>query len=89
MVSIRITHNPPPDLFPDILRWRVIIHIRNDLIQTRHEVHILDLNEPALHQETRDGEQDRGEHQGNVIRDERCSVPVTPKEDGKATEEDD
>jgi len=86
---MRITHNPPPEPFPDVLRRRVIIQIRNDLIQTRHKVHILDLNEPASHHETRDDEQDRSEHQRNVIRDEGRRVPVTRKEDRKAAEEDD
>jgi len=83
------THDPPPELLPDVLRRRLIIRIRNHLVQSRHKVHILDFNKPALHHESRSDEQDRGEHQGNVIRDKVCRVPVTPKEDGKAAEEQD
>jgi len=81
--------DPLPELLPDVLRRRLIIRIRNHLIQTRHEVHIPDFNELALHHESRDDEQDRGEHQGNVSRDEVRRVPVTPKEDGKAAEKED
>ena len=83
------THNPPPELFPNILRRRLIIGIRNHFIQSRNEVHLVRLHEPALHHEGRGGEQDRGEHQWDVIRDEGGRVPVTPKEDGETTEEED
>ena len=88
-VGDRSTHDPLPELLPDVLRRRLIIRIRNHLVQARHKVHILDLNEPTLHYKSRGDEQDRGEHQGNVIRDKVCRVPVTPKEDGKTAEEQD
>jgi len=83
------THNPLPELFPYVLRRRFIIRIRNHLIQARNEIHILNFHEPALHNETRDGERDRGEHQRDVVGDECGRVPVTTKEDGKSTEDED
>ena len=83
------THDPSPELFPDILRRRLIIRIRNHLIQARHKVHILDFNEPALHHKSRADEQDGSEHQRNVIRDEVRRVPIIPKEDGESAEEED
>jgi len=83
------THNPPPELFPKVLRRRLIVSIRDHFIQTRNKVHLRRLDEPALQHESRDGEQDRGEHEWYVIRDEGGRVPVTPKEDGEAAEEED
>lgn len=83
------THDPLPELLPDVLRRRLIIRIRNHLIQARHEVHILDSNELALHHKSRDDEQDGGEHQRDIIRDKVRRVPVIPKEDGKAAEDED
>jgi len=81
--------DPPPKLFPDVLRRRFVVRIRDHLIQAGHKVHILDLNELALHHESRDNEQNRGEHQRDVIRDKVRRVPVIPKEDGKAAEDED
>jgi len=85
----RDTHNPLPELFPDVPRRGLVIRIRNHLIQARNEVHILNPHKPALHHETRDDEQDRGEHKRDVIRDEGGRVPVTVKEDGETAEEED
>ena len=83
------TYNPQPELFPDVLRRRLIICIRNHLIQARDEVHILNFHKLALHHETRDGEQDRGEHQWDIIGDEGGRVPVPVEEDGEPAEEED
>ena len=83
------THNPLPKLFPDVPRRRFIIRIRNNLIQARNEVHILNFHKSALHHETRSNEQDRGEHQRDVVGDEGGRVPVAAKEDGEAAEEED
>jgi hypothetical protein len=83
------THDPYPKLFPNIPRLRLVIRLRNHLVHPRDEVHILNLDEPALHHVTRNPEQDRGEHQRDVVRDEVRRVPVPPKEHGEATEDED
>ena len=62
--------------------------LRDHLIQARDKVHLLGLYDPTPHHETRDGEQDRGEHQWDVKRDEGGRTPVIPKEDGEAAEEE-
>ena len=83
------THNPHPELFPDILRRRLIICVCNHLVYPRNEIHLRDFNKPTLHHETRDDEQYRSKHQRKVIGDEVCRVPVPPEEDGKAAKEED
>lgn len=83
------THDPLPELFPDVLRRRFIVIIRNHLVQAGNKVHLFGLHKSAPHHETRDPEQDRGEHQRDVKCDEGRRVPVAPKEDGEAAKEED
>jgi len=81
--------NPHPELFPHVFRRRLVIRIRDHLVQSRNEVHILRFDELALHHVTRDSKQDRSEHQRYVIGDEGRSVPVTPEEHRETAEEED
>ena len=68
-----------PKLFPEVLRRRLIVRIRNHFIQARHKFHISKFHKLALHHVTRGEEQDRSEHQRDIIGDEG----------GEAAEEED
>jgi len=81
--------NPPPELFPDGLGRRFLIRIRNHLVQARNKVHIFDLDKLTLHDESRADEQERGQHQREVICDKGGRVPVVTKEDGEPAEDED